>query len=476
MLRTSGASRVRVIATDAKNSAVSSQAQAVRTDQHDTARHSRIGSVGPVVIGSMLFGVLAAVVLVVGPFGGAQEHVISGTALLGFAAGWALLAAGSTRWTAQPQRWAFVPAGVLALAGAGLLVFAPGDGALDTAGWVWPPAALALVVWMVARARRRLRSRTRASVLYPVFGIMTLAALGGAYQTIAAALDRGAYPMHGQLVDVGGRRLHVECSGTGQPTVVLEAGLGEIAATMSAWLAPAVARDTRVCVYDRAGHGWSDPSAGVRDGLAVATDLHTLLERAGVAGPYILVGHSTGGVYVRVFAAAFPEQVAGMVLVDSQPNDAFTRLPNYPGFYSVYRRVIALMPSLARLGVVRLSYLADAGAVPAQARSEERAIHSTAGDYRSSRDEFAAIPAALEQARALVSIGDKPLAIVTAGSGSQEGWLPLQEEMAALSTRSVHQVVPEATHASLVDDERDAAVSSRAILNVVAAVRSGTSR
>jgi len=424
----------------------------------------------------MFFGLLAALVLVVGPFGGEQEHVISGTALLGFAAGWALLAACSARWTGQPQRWAFVPAGVLTLAGAGLLVFAPSDGTLDTLGWVWPPAALALIVWMVVHARRQLRSRTSVFILYPVFGIMTLAALGGAYQTIGTALDRRAYPMHGQLIDVGGHRLHIECSGTGSPAVVLEAGLGELAATMSGWIAPAVARDTQVCVYDRAGHGWSEPSTGAQDGLAVATDLHTLLERAAVAGPYVLVGHSTGGVYVRVFAAKFPEQVAGMVLLDSQPNDAFTRLPDYPGFYSVFRRAIGLMPSLARLGVMRLFYLSDAGGLPPQVRAEERATHSTAGDNRGSRDEFAAIPAALQQARALESLGDKPLAIVTAGSEAQNGWLPLQDEMATLSTRAVHLVLPDATHASLIEDEGDAAVSSQAILNVVDAVRGTPAR
>jgi len=174
---------------------------------------------------------------------------------------------------------------------------------------------------------------------------------------------------------------------------------------------------------------------------------------------------------MRVFAAKFPEQVAGMVLLDSQPNDAFTRLPDYPGFYSVFRRAIGLMPSLARLGVMRLFYLSDVGGLPPQVRAEERAVHSTAGDNRGSRDEFAAIPAALQQARALESLGDKPLAVVTAGSEAQVGWMPLQDEMATLSTRAVHLVLPEATHASLIEDERDAAVSSQAILNVVDAVR-----
>jgi hypothetical protein len=103
---------------------------------------------------------------------------------------------------------------------------------------------------------------------------------------------------------------------------------------------------------------------------------------------------------------------------------------------------------------------------------KERAVRSLAQDSRGFRDEFAAVPAALQQARALESFGDKPLAVVTAGSEAQDGWLPLQDEMAALSTRSVHLVVADATHASLIEDERDAAVSSQAILNVVAAVRS----
>ena len=114
--------------------------------------------------------------------------------------------------------------------------------------------------------------------------------------------------------------------------------------------------------------------------------------------------------------------------------------------------------------------------LPPQARAEERAMRSLARASRGFRDEFAAVPAALQQARALDSFGDKPLAVVTAGSGSQDGWLPLQDEMAALSTRGRTLVVPDATHASLIEDERDAAVSSQAILNVVDAVRGASGR
>ena len=133
------------------------------------------------------------------------------------------------------------------------------------------------------------------------------------------------------MIDVGGHRLYIECTGSGGPAVILQAGLG---ASSSSWagIAPAVAATTTVCTYDRAGHGRSD-EVGPQDGIALATDLHTLLERAGVPGPYVLVGHSSGGPYVRVFAAQYPDEVAGMVLLDAQPADAFTALPDYPGFY-----------------------------------------------------------------------------------------------------------------------------------------------
>ncbi len=85
------------------------------------------------------------------------------------------------------------------------------------------------------------------------------------------------------------------------------------------WIAPAVARDTRVCVYDRAGRGWSEPADTTQDGAQIATDLHTLLQRGHVPGPYVLAGHSFGGLYVLTFAARYPDEVAGMVLVDSTP-------------------------------------------------------------------------------------------------------------------------------------------------------------
>jgi pimeloyl-ACP methyl ester carboxylesterase len=253
--------------------------------------------------------------------------------------------------------------------------------------------------------------------------------------------------------------------------VVLEAGLGETSYSMAGWIAPAVAQVTRVCVYDRAGYGWSEAAAGPRDGDAVTTDLHTLLVQAQEKGPYVLAGHSTGGAYVRVFAARYPEQVAGLVLLDAQPNEAFTRLPDYPAFYAVFSPVTKLLPYLAQIGFGRLLAFASQTGLPQAANEGASAAEVTVHQYRAQRDEVAGIPAALTQAQALQSLGNKPLIVVTAPLDAQKGWLVLQAEMAKLSTNSVQRIIPNATHASLVENQADAVASSQAILDVVTAVR-----
>jgi pimeloyl-ACP methyl ester carboxylesterase len=424
--------------------------------------------IGRIVTGCLVGGLIVAVALVLGPVAGAQEHVITGTALLTFAASWALLAMLSMRWPDQPQRWAFAPAAFMGLAGAALLVFAPNGEVVDALGWVWPPLFLALLAGTVVRVHRDLHSRSRVWVVYPLLGVYALCALGGGYETVREALDRRMVAP-GQLVDVGGHRLHLRCAGSGTPTVLLESALGETGGYWG-WISPAVASDTRVCVYDRAGRGWSDPVSPPQDGVAVATDLHILLDRAQVAGPFVLVGHSSGAQYVRIFAGRYPEQVAGMVLLDGQPADAFEGLPSYPVFYSAFHRIYAVLPTLARLGVGRVLVQADLD-LPAAARDVQRVHHASARLYRSLRDEFEELPTALAQARSCQSLGDRPLVVVTAAQDPQTEWLPLQDRMATLSTNSSHRVVPY-THNALVTDRTAAHTSIRAIRDVVHAVRS----
>src|SRR2546421_7193927 len=120
-------------------------------------------------------------------------------------------------------------------------------------------------------------------------------------------------------------------------------------------MAPAVGRTTRVCVSARAGQGRS-ADAAAQDGVQLATDLHALLDRAGEKGPYVLAGHSVGGIYNLTFAARYPDQVAGMVLVESASPQQFTALPDYAGFYSLWGRVAPLLPSLARTGLARVTF------------------------------------------------------------------------------------------------------------------------
>ena len=134
---------------------------------------------------------------------------------------------------------------------------------------------------------------------------MAVAAVGGMVETVGLASDQRNHAMPGRSYDVGGHRLHLACTGSGGPTVVLQSGLGEMSANW-ARIAPAVSRTTRVCAYDRAGQGWSEDAPRLQDGAEAAADLHTLLRRAGESGPYVLVGHSIGGDYAMTYAAPTP--------------------------------------------------------------------------------------------------------------------------------------------------------------------------
>ena len=214
--------------------------------------------IGWVVALTMLGGTILAVVLDVVVFYGAAVHVITGVALLSFSFGWGVLAAASARLTDQPQRWAGVPCTAMGLTGAAVLVLAHSNGAMENLGWVWPPLLLVLSVWMIVQVRRSLRSWTRRAFMYPVLGFLVIAALGGAFETVQERLDRSTYAMPGTLVDVGGHSLHIHCTGSGTPTVVLEGGRGRCRRSSDGSPA-AIARGTRVCVYDRSAGGGASP-------------------------------------------------------------------------------------------------------------------------------------------------------------------------------------------------------------------------
>jgi pimeloyl-ACP methyl ester carboxylesterase len=419
----------------------------------------------------LVTGLVVGVVLAVAPFVPAEEGKVTGALLLGFALGWAMLAFLSVRFTDQPQRWAVVPAIFMGVGGVLLLAFgSPAHGVLE---WLWPPALLVLVVWMFTHSREQLQSRSRW-LLYPVFGVLLLASIGGAYEAVSEAGDPTDNPMTGELIDVGGHSLHLRCSGSGSPTVILEPGAGEMSSGL-AWIEPAVAADTKVCVYDRAGRGWSEAADAPLDAAGIATDLHTLLKRGDVPGPYLVAGHSFGGVYALTFAALYPDEVAGMVLVDSTaPASTPTPAPTTPGdsgTYELEAHVSALLSSTARLGVGRLLARADYGSLPSQARDEARASLATVSHFRSTIDEYLLANASTKQAAALTDLDGKPLVVLTAGTGSSAGWMADQDLLATLSTNSAHRVIEGATHAALLHDEQYAAQTTQAILDVISSVQ-----
>jgi pimeloyl-ACP methyl ester carboxylesterase len=442
-------------------------ADAAPTTASDEPRREPIWRV---VGGSVAAGFIGALVLTLGVFGGAQEHVISGSALLAFAFGWAMLAALSARFTSQPQRWARVPAVVMAASGLTLLITQPADHALTTAGWVWPPVAFALTVWTAVQIRRNLAGRVRW-LLYPIVASLAVGSVGGMYETAVTARDEHTYAAPGTLYDVGGRRLHLDCTGTGSPTVVLENGLGSTSPNWARVTAD-VDPTTRVCAYDRAGQGWSDDIGAPQDAVAIAADLHTLLNRAGESGPYVLVGHSAGGTYVMTFAARYPDEVAGMVLLDSMSPYEFTDLPGFTSEQSMMRRGLGALPSLARLGATQVLPTSAWSDLPEPAASQVQAFASSPRGMRNMRDEQSMYPTVFEQAKALTSLDGKPLVVVTATESidQHKEWTDLQDRLAALSTNSQHRVA-DSTHQGLIEDAVSYQASVDAILDVVQSVR-----
>jgi pimeloyl-ACP methyl ester carboxylesterase len=427
-----------------------------------------------VVAGSAVAGFLSAVTLVAAPVVPATETALTGAVLCGFAIGWAALAGLSARFTTQPQRWAAVPAVLLGVGGIALLAL--GSSAHPAIDWVWPPVMFALALWMAMRIHRHMASRAARWLLYPVVGAMGLAAVGGAYQSVGTAVDKSSVAMPGRLVDVGGHRLHLSCTGSGSPTVVVEAGGGEMAANLG-WITQSVSRETKICVYDRAGRGWSEDAGSPQDALGISTDLDTLLHRANVPGPYVIAGHSFGGLYALTFAARHPDEVAGMVLIDStaphHDGVGATPRPASSRSYDVLARFAALTSSVSRLGAGRLYAKVAPFDLPAAERDQVRVSTAAPGMLRTTIEEYGRANDSMQEAASLRDFGDKPLVALSAGVGSDTDWPQKQQRLASLSTDGIHRVISGASHEALVGDPVHALTTSRTILEVVESVRTG---
>jgi pimeloyl-ACP methyl ester carboxylesterase len=440
--------------------------------QSEEGGTSRRGHISLLVFGSIVAGLVLGVVLDFLVFGGNSEPVITGLALLSLAAGCALLALLSARYTDQPQRWARTSAVCFGIAGAALLALRPSTHALGLLGWVWPILLVVLVVWMFRQSRRSLHSWSRRVLLYPALVVLMLVAVGGAIETVLEATTSNQPPSGGRTYLVAGHRLYLRCQGSGSPTVVLFNGLGERTPSW-AWVQRDVAHNSRACAFDRAGEGWSGKGVGGQDAHQLSADVHGLLAAAHIPSPYVVAGHSVGGAYALAYAMDHPSDVAGVALIDSTTPYQFD-LSWYPNFYYVARRASGLLPPLARSGIVRLYIELGGSSLPGDAESQAQTFASSPRELSADRVEFAELPTVLRQDKALKSLDGKPLFVLTAGSGQESGWFAAQDRLATLSTNSAHQTAQRATHVALLDDQRYAAVSARAIRAVVAAVRTGS--
>jgi pimeloyl-ACP methyl ester carboxylesterase len=252
--------------------------------------------------------------------------------------------------------------------------------------------------------------------------IAFLAALAGAaYQAEITAIDLAAFPPPGRMISVNGVNLHLYCIGSGSPTLVLESGLGE---NSLSWypVHARLAQTMRVCAYDRPGLGWSDPIETAIPPEKVAKNLHALLNNAGISPPFVLVGHSRGGIYVRAFYHQFPEETQGIVLVDSTHEQS--PMHQYPYAVWDYRKQamqIAIAEQLSRVGIVRLLGIADAdhrpSPLPAAILAAKTALQNRTATAHAVVNEIVVMRQGLDPATPPPgSLGNIPLLVLTAGN------------------------------------------------------------
>jgi pimeloyl-ACP methyl ester carboxylesterase len=318
------------------------------------------------------------------------------------------------------------------------------------------------------RSRKiRFWSRRLFLVGSAVLGVLLLG--GAVYEDVRAAGDAEHYPPPGKLVDIGGYRLHLDCVGQGSPTVVIDAGAGNWSVAWTG-IQDQLVGETRICTFDRAGLGWSDPGIRPRTSLAMADELYLLLHNAGIPPPFVMVGHSLGGYNARVFTDRHRNEVAGLVLVDSAHEGQWRALPievsefKDDGLHQLYVAKV-----IARLGLLHLLNVSNpqVDRVPSVLRPAYRANLAQAKIYDAWHSEMQSVDKSAAEVNATRSIGDLPLVVVSAGHSfdafkrianhipfdkANKTWLDLQSDLARLSSNTTQLIDPAATHDINFDD------------------------
>ncbi len=327
------------------------------------------------------------------------------------------------------------------------------------------------------------RRRAFAAVVVLVLVVAT----GAAYEQVMRFQAHQRFAAPGRLVDVGGgRRLQLDCRGSGSPTVVLESGLDNLGSLAWARVHDSLATTTRVCAYSRPGIMWSDAVDGPFDSRALAHNLHTALVTSGETSPWVMVGHSIGGPYVTRFTSEFDAEVAGLVLVDATHPDQFARFADAAGKSVLPSPAIFRVgAALAWTGLVRL--LPAEKSPPSWPMETDRVtpafLPTTVNEMRR---EIEAIPATLSNVRDVRSFGARPLVVLSPMLGQDSTSLrangisaaqgraihavsqTLKLEQATWSSRGRVEMVPGASH-YVQFDRPDVVI--RVVREVVADVR-----
>jgi len=303
--------------------------------------------------------------------------------------------------------------------------------------------------------------------------VVLLAVAGLIYENISEARDRRFNPMPGKLVDVSERKMHIYCAGQGSPTVILESGLGD---SYISWrkVQPQISKFTRVCSYDRAGLGYSDPSSGPRTSKVMAEQLHALLRAASVPVPYVLVGHSMGGFDVRLFTSLYRSEVAGMVLVDASHPDQENRFPaQLKKMEGGWQREAEFLEYTMPLGIPRWLGACDDSPT---ARAADCNWHSA----REQVSEMKSFSTSAAEAGATGSLGDLPLIVLShdpdkpssefppdLAKDVNQAWEQMQEDLAHLSTRGSQVIVRDSSHYIQIDNPAAVVEAVRRVVDQV---------
>jgi pimeloyl-ACP methyl ester carboxylesterase len=306
--------------------------------------------------------------------------------------------------------------------------------------------------------------RWTTRILVGLSGFLILVAAAGAtYQWIATRKELASTPPPGQLLDVGGHRLHLWCTGIGAPPVILEAGLGGSSADWG-FVQPDIARFTRVCSYDRAGMGYSDRGPSPRTARRIAEELATLIDRSGLAGPVILVAASSGGFDVRIFASDHADRVAALILIDASHEDQTHEVP----------RLARWVPLLSSIGVFRLLGISFGPSPALLSPSVQRFIGATrfrAAGYQAAADEIIHIRESASEVRTSRRKLTIPVVVVTGARGADATWRDLQRDQVTLSDHGCQIIAEQSGHLVQIDQPQ---IVVNAVRTVIDATRGGS--